>query len=103
MHAITFDWGVIGSPLHHAVRHPAHTIAALVVSIGLGTASPVDAIGDGGLCDLPRIAAAQPLVGDLGLPPIADFLIKDAEFIADAVADRRTFERRERVEVTRGQ
>ena len=49
------------------------------------------------------IAEAQPLVGQLHLPAVADRLIEDAELVADAVADGRNVEARERVHVARRQ
>ena len=51
--------------------------------------------------DLPWIAVAQPLVRDLLLPAVADDLIENAELVADAVANGRHFDRRERIHVTR--
>jgi len=45
----------------------------------------------------------QPLVGDLRLPTVADLLIEDAELVADTVTDRRTFQRRQRIEITGGE
>src|SRR6185436_15094900 len=53
--------------------------------------------------DLPRVAAPQPLVGDLDLPAVADLLIEDAELVAQAVADRRKIERRQRLEEARSE
>ena len=37
--------------------------------------------------DLPRIAEAEPLVGDLNLPTVANCLIEDSELVANPVAD----------------
>ncbi len=56
-----------------------------------------------GARDFPRIAEAQPLVRLLHLPAVDDLLLEDAELVADAVADRRNLERRERIEETRGE
>ena len=53
--------------------------------------------------DLPRVAEAQPLVRKLDLPAVTNRLIKDAELVADAVADGRNIERRQRVHIARGQ
>ena len=39
----------------------------------------------------PGITTAQPLIGDFDLPTIFDLLVEDAEFVADAVSDRRNF------------
>ena len=52
-------------------------------------------VGDLRADDFPRIAEAEPLVGDFHLPAILDDLIEDAEFVADAVAGRGHFEGRE--------
>jgi hypothetical protein len=51
--------------------------------------------------DFPRIAVTQPLVGDLDLPSVLDALVEDAEFIADAVTDRRYLHGRKRFHVAR--
>ena len=51
--------------------------------------------------DFPRVAVLQPFVGDLALPAVADGLIENAELVADAVADRGHFDRRERIHVAR--
>jgi hypothetical protein len=48
---------------------------------------------------LPRIAAAQPAIGPLDLPAVADVLIEDAELVAEAVTDRGEIERGERIHV----
>ena len=53
--------------------------------------------------DLPRVAGAQPAVGALDLPAVADVLVEDAELVAQAVADRGDVERGERVHVARGE
>ena len=44
------------------------------------------------------IAVAQPLVGLLDLPAVDDLLLEDAELVADAVAQRRHFERGQRID-----
>ena len=51
--------------------------------------------------DFPRIAEAQPLVGLLDLPAVDDLLLEDAELVADAVADRRHLQRRQRIDEAR--
>ena len=53
--------------------------------------------------DLPRVAVAQPLVGALDLPAVDDLLLEDAELVADAVAERRDLERRQRIDEARGE
>ena len=42
---------------------------------------------------------AQPLVGDFVLPAVADDLIENSEFVADAIADGWNFDRGERIHV----
>ena len=101
--AVALDRRVVGDALHHALRHPADPELALFVLVVLGVAAPVDVIGDIGLGDLPGVAVAQPLVGDLRLPAVADLLVEDAELVADAVADGRALQRRQRVEIAGGQ
>jgi len=49
--------------------------------------------------DLPDVAEAEPLVGDLDLPAVLDDLIEDAEFVAYAVADGRVADGSQRVEI----
>ena len=53
--------------------------------------------------DLPGVAEAQPLVSELDLPAVTNRLIKDAELVADAVADGGNIERRERIHVASGE
>jgi hypothetical protein len=61
-----------------------------VVRVVLGVAAPLDQVVDVGFGDLPRVSVVQPVVGLLDLPAVMDFLVEDAEFVADAVADRWT-------------
>ena len=51
----------------------------------------------------PGVAETQPLVRLLDLPAVDDFLLEDAELVADAVADRWNLQRGERIEETRGE
>ena len=69
----------------------------------LGASAELHVEGDLRAHDLPGVAEAQPLVGELDLPAVANRLIEDAELVADAVADRGNVERRQRVHVTGGQ
>jgi hypothetical protein len=66
-------------------------------------AAEADRTGPLGPRDLPGIAGRQPLVGPLDLPAVHDLLIEDPELVADAVADRRHLERRQRIEEARGE
>ena len=53
--------------------------------------------------DLPRVSEAEPLVGQLDLPAVANRLVENPELVTEAVADRRNVERRERIHVAGGQ
>ena len=74
-----------------------------VVGVVLGVAAPLHQVVDVGFGDLPRVSVDQPVVGLLDLPAVADLLVEDAELVADAVADRRTLEGGQRVQVARGE
>ncbi len=62
--------------------------------------NPVYVGGDVGLVDLPGIAVVQPFIGDFRLPAVMDFLVEATGRIADAVADGRALQCRQRVEIT---
>ena len=102
-HAVAEDRSVVGHALDDGVRNPAHAVTALLIGPRLGAAAELHLVGDFGPGDLPRIAQAQPLVGDLHLPAVLDGLVEDAELVTDAVADGRHFERGQRIQVTRGE
>jgi hypothetical protein len=101
--AIPQDRRVIGHALDDRGGDPPGTIPSLIVGPALRVPAERHVIGDLRPGRLPGIAEAQPLVGDLHLPAIADHLIEDAEFIANAVADGRDLERCQRVHVAGGQ
>ncbi len=82
---------------------PAHAIGSAGVAIPFRAAAVVDPVGDLRLGDLPRIAVAQPLVGDFHLPSVAKLLVEDAELVADAVANSRNPQRGQRIQVASGQ
>ena len=65
----------------------------------LGVAAPVDPIAQIGRGDLPRVPVDQPVVGLFDLPTVVDLLVENAEFVADAVPDRRTLQGGQRVEI----
>jgi hypothetical protein len=90
--------------VHALVGDPAHADSPLLVRAVLGASAEVHRVGvPFGARDLPGVAEAQPLVGPLDLPPVADFLVEDAELVADAVTDRGDAEGRERIHVARGE
>ena len=80
---------------------PPHSVAAPFIAIGLRAAAKHDLECHLRAHDLPRVAKAKPLVGDLHLPAVTNRLVEDAELVADAVANRRNVEGRERVHVAR--
>ena len=99
--AVAENRRVIGHAHDDGVRDPAHAVMPLFIGPRLGAAAELHLVGDFGPGDLPRVAEAQPLVGDLHLPAVLDGLVEDAELVADAVADGRHFERGHRIQVTR--
>ncbi len=101
--AIAEDRRVVGNARHQPVRHPANAQAVEFVVVLLGVTAQLHVYGPLGSRDFPGIAEAQPLVGALGLPAVDDFLMEDAEFVADAVAKRRNLQRRQRFDEAGGQ
>ena len=93
------DHRVVGDAADPAFRNPEDAITAGVVEAAFGMAAERDVVGDLRTRHLPGIPLAQPLIRHLLLPPVADFLREDAEFITDAVADGRDVEGGQRIEV----
>ena len=79
-------------------RNPAHPVVAVLIAIALGAAAEAHEAGLIRMGDLPGPAGLEPLVGDLHLPAVADQLVEDAEFVADAVAGGRDLQRGHRFE-----
>ena len=77
---------------------PAGAQVAVFVPIVLGMAAEADRDHVVGLGEFPREVEGQPFVGLLHLVAVADLLAKDAVFVADAVADGRDVQRRQRIE-----
>ena len=100
LNAIAENRRVVGDAVHFRLWNPAHAEAALLVGARLGAPAEFHLVGDLRARDLPRVAVAQPFVGDLALPAVADDLVENAELIANAVANRRHFDRSERIHVT---
>ena len=90
---------VAGHALDPARRNPAHPIAPSFVDAGLAVAAEIHVVAHLRTHDLPGVALLQPLVGHLHLPTVADLLVEDAELVADAVADGRDLQRRQRIHV----
>ena len=97
------DGRVVGNAVDDAARHPARALAAEFVVPDFGVAAELHLAAPLGPRDLPGIAVAQPLVGLLHLPAVDDLLLEDAELVADAVTQRRHFERGQRIDETRGE
>ena len=97
------DGRVVGDALHDAVRHPSHPVLAAFVLVPVGAAAERHVVAGLRPDDLPGVAEAKPLVGQLDLPSVADRLIEDAELVADAVADGRHAERCQGIHVAGGQ
>ncbi len=84
-------------------RHPTRAFAVELVVPDLGVAAELHVATPFGSRDFPRIAVTQPLVGFLDLPTVDDFLLEDAELVTDSIPERRDFERRQRIDETRGE
>ena len=97
------DRDVVRDALHDPLGDPAHVHAPVLVDGALGVSAEADPMLDLEPADLPRVAVAQPAVGALDLPAVADVLIEDPELIAQPVADRGQVERRQRVHEARGE
>jgi len=68
-----------------------------LVPVCLSPPAKIYVISDLGPVDLPGVSRIKPIVGLFDLPSVTDLLIKNAEFIPDAVADRLNIQRRKRV------
>ena len=83
--------------------YPARAVAAVLVGVALGAAAKAHKHRLIRVGELPGPTAFEPLIGDLHLPAIADQLIEDPEFVADAVANRWHFQAGQRFHVASGQ
>ena len=99
VHPVALDGCAVVHALDGTLRNPAHPLGVLLVAVVLSVAAPHHAVVQLRLDDFPGVALGQPVVGLLDLPAVADVLIEDAEFVADAVADRRALQSGQRVQV----
>src|SRR5204863_2543579 len=83
--------------------NPADAKAALLISVSLGVPAEFHFISSLRPRDFPWIAGAEPFISNFLLPAVPNDLIKNAELVANAVADGRHLDRREGIHVTRGQ
>ena len=79
-------------------RNPAHPVGAVLIAVALSVAAEAHEAGLIGMGQLPGPAALEPLIGDLHLPAITDQLVKNAKFVADAVAGGWDFQRGQRLQ-----
>ena len=68
------------------IGNPTHPMVLLVIEIGFGAAAKANKNSLIGLGNFPGPAGFEPLISDLYLAAIANQLVEDAEFVADAVA-----------------
>jgi hypothetical protein len=94
---------VVSDTLDHFLRNPPYSIPALVVDKVFRTPAVHDVECHFRTHDLPGVAEAQPLIGQLDLPAVLNRLIEDPELVSDAITNSRNVERRQRVHVARGQ
>ena len=102
VHAVAEHGHIVGHADGVIRWDPARAVVALVVEVALRAATKAHKAGLVGLGQFPGPAALQPLVGDLHLPTIADQLIKNPEFVADAIAGGRDLQTGERFHVASG-
>ena len=96
VHPVAQHWHVVGHTDGVLGRDPAHPVGALLIPIALGAAAEAHEAGLVGVGNFPGPATLEPLIGDLHLPAVADQLVEDAEFIADAIAGGRDLQRGQR-------
>ena len=97
------DSHIAGNTVNHLGRNPAHPIATLLVGVSFGMTTETHFNGCLRTSNLPGIAETQPFVGSLHLPTILNHLAKDAEFVADTIADCWYLEGGEGIHVARSQ
>src|SRR5438034_10450020 len=86
--AVAEHGSVVGSSLNNLAGNPAYAISLPLVSICFGVTAEVHIESNVRPGDFPRIAQTQPLIRDLQLPTITDFLIEDAKFVANSITNR---------------
>src|SRR5258707_4162918 len=87
IHVIAKNSHIAGNTVNHLRRNPAHPVAALFVGVSFGMTTEIYLDSCLWTRNLPRISKSQASVRDLHLPAILNLLAKDAEFVADTVAD----------------
>ena len=82
----TENRNIVGDAEHLLLRMPLHVESAMVVAMACGVATKANATGFVGVNHLPGPATLEPFVRNLNLPAMLDSLIKNAKFVANAVA-----------------
>ena len=96
--AVAGNRGIVGHGFHILRVDPSAAVRVGVVADLLDMAAELDDACEFGTADFPRVAAAEPVVRLLDLVAVLDDLLEDAVVVADAVAERREFERGHGVE-----
>ena len=99
VHPVADNGGIVGNPSHSAVGNPAYAVAAVLVGERFGMTSKTHLKGEFRAADFPRVAQAQPLVRLFALPAVANHLIEDSEFIANAVTHSGNLESCQGIEI----
>ena len=97
--AVALDRGAVVDALDDAFGDPTHPRLAVGIGVVLGAAAPAHLVVQLRLGDLPGVAGRQPVVGAFHLDAVADLLVENPELVADSVADRRTFQGGQRIQV----
>ena len=93
----------MGDAADNTLGNPGDPDAALAVGVRLGAAAQLYVECIFGTFQGPRIAQSQPLVRGLHLPSVADLLVEDSIFVANAVADGGNVEGGEGIHEAGGQ
>ena len=99
VHPIAQHGHIVGNADGLFIGYPAHPMVAQLIEIGFGAAAKANKNGLIWLGKLPGPAAFQPFIGDFHLAAIANQLVEDAEFVADAVAGGGNLQGGERFEI----
>ena len=99
--AVADNRNVVGQAHELLVVHPLVVGVAHVVEARVDAAEDADALLVFRADDLPGTAEFAPVVGVFDLLAVHEVLAEEAELVADAVADRRKLERRERIHEAR--
>jgi hypothetical protein len=83
--------------------NPAVAVGAAVMKLVHASDIWIHLVADFGANNFPGIAVSQPFVSPFNLPTIPDRLLKDPEFVPNAVTDGGQFQRRQRIHEAGGQ